>query len=200
MFVKSEQTPLNTRIDHRARKQSLSTLGASFLSATLTSGNFLQRHVWRVMLSLHLRLSIGDDTILLLDCRQGHTTIDSDDDHATLSCHRTPCGWVSRPEHIKKIIAREGPRAVELYCAFKVPMLIPSPLRVWTSVSNVHNVHVRFLIWPISAPIWTNMDTSFPGAFAGNSHFNEAHCKFWLASRFSLFKERRMRNMTQEPI
>jgi hypothetical protein len=56
-------------IDHRARKQSMSTLGASFLTATPTSGNFVQPQVWRVMVSRHLRLSIYDDAILPLYCR-----------------------------------------------------------------------------------------------------------------------------------
>jgi hypothetical protein len=78
-----------------------------------------------VMLSLHLRLSIYDDIILPLYCRQCHTTMDLERDHATLSCHRAPRGWVSRHEHIKKIIAPEGLRAARLDYAFEVPILIP---------------------------------------------------------------------------
>jgi hypothetical protein len=35
-------------------------------------------------------------------------------------------GWVSRHEHVTKIIAREGLRAAGLDCAFEVPMLIPN--------------------------------------------------------------------------
>jgi hypothetical protein len=52
--------------------------------------------------------------------------MDSAGDHATLSCHRAPYGWVSRHEHVKNIIAREGLRAAGLNCAFEVPMLIPN--------------------------------------------------------------------------
>jgi hypothetical protein len=109
-----------------ARKQSLSTLGTSVVAATPTSGNFVQTQVWRVMLSLHLRLSICDDIILPLCCRQGHTTMDSEGYHAMLSCHRAPCGWVSCHDYFKKVIAREGLRAAGLNCAFEVPMLIPN--------------------------------------------------------------------------
>jgi hypothetical protein len=58
MFVESGQTPPDPLVDQRARKQSLSILGASFLSATPTTDNFVQPKAWRVMLSLHLRLSI----------------------------------------------------------------------------------------------------------------------------------------------
>jgi hypothetical protein len=63
-------------------------------------GNFEQPEVLRVLLSLHPRLSIHDDTIFPLYCRQCHTTMDSEGDHATLSCHRIPCGWETRHEHI----------------------------------------------------------------------------------------------------
>jgi hypothetical protein len=52
--------------------------------------------------------------------------MDSAGDHANLSCHRAPCSWVSRLEHVKKIFAREGLRAAGLNCAFEVPMLIPN--------------------------------------------------------------------------
>jgi hypothetical protein len=45
MLVESGQTPPDPLVDHRARKQSLSTLGASFLSATPTNGNFVQPKV-----------------------------------------------------------------------------------------------------------------------------------------------------------
>jgi hypothetical protein len=90
------------------------------------SGNFIEPQVWRVMLSLHLRLSLYDDKILPLYCWQCHTTMDSAGAHATLSCHRAPCGWISRHEHVKKIIAREGLRAAGLNCAFEVPILIPN--------------------------------------------------------------------------
>jgi hypothetical protein len=58
IFAESGQTPPDPLIDHRAWKQSLSTLGASSLSAIPTYGNFVQPHVWRAKLSLHLRLSI----------------------------------------------------------------------------------------------------------------------------------------------
>jgi hypothetical protein len=124
LFVKSGQTPTDPLIDHRARKKSLSTLGASFLTAAPTSGNFIEPQVWRVMLSLHLRLSLYDDKILPLYCWKCHTTMDSAGAHATLSCHRAPCGWISRHEHVKKIIAREGLRAAGLNCAFEVLILI----------------------------------------------------------------------------
>jgi hypothetical protein len=93
------------------------------------SGNFVQPQVWRGMLSLHLRPSIYDNTVLPLYCRQFHqchSTMDSEADHATLSCHGVPCGWVSRHEHIKKIIAREGLRAARLKYTSDVPMLISS--------------------------------------------------------------------------
>jgi hypothetical protein len=50
--------------------------------------------------------------------------MDSAGDDATLSCHRAPCGWVSRHEHVKMVIAREGLRAAGLNCVFEVPMLI----------------------------------------------------------------------------
>jgi hypothetical protein len=126
LFVESGQRPPDPLIDHRARKQSLSTLGASFLTAIPTSGNFVQPQVWRVMLSLHLRLSINDDTILPLYRRQCHTPMYSAGDHATLSCRRAPCGWVSRHEHVKKIIAREGLLLAWLNCDFEVPLLIPN--------------------------------------------------------------------------
>jgi hypothetical protein len=125
MLVEFGQTPLDPLIDHRARKQSLSTLGTSFVSAAPTSGNYVQPQIWRVMLSIHLRLSINDDTCLPLYCRQCHTTMDSEGGHATLSCHRAPRGWVSRCDHIKKTIGREDMRAAELERAFEVPMLIP---------------------------------------------------------------------------
>jgi hypothetical protein len=52
--------------------------------------------------------------------------MDSAGDHANLSCHRAPCGWVSRYGHVKTIIAREGLRAAGLNCAFEVPMRIPN--------------------------------------------------------------------------
>jgi hypothetical protein len=84
-FVESGQTPPDPLIDHWALKQSQPTLGASFLTATPISGNFVQPQVWRVMLSLHLRLSIYEDTILPLYCRQCHTTMDLADYHAALS-------------------------------------------------------------------------------------------------------------------
>jgi hypothetical protein len=77
------------------------------------------------MLSLHLRLSVYDDTILPLYCRQCHSTMDSEGDHATLNYHRAPCGWVSRREHINNIIGREGLNAAGINFAFEVPMLIP---------------------------------------------------------------------------
>jgi hypothetical protein len=85
LFVESGQTLPDPLIDHRARKQSQSPLGASFLTATPISGIFVRPQVWRVMLSLHLRLSIYDHTILPLYCRQRHTTMDSAGDHAALS-------------------------------------------------------------------------------------------------------------------
>jgi hypothetical protein len=125
MFVESGQSPPDPPVDHRAREQSLSTLGASFLAATPTTGNFVQPKVWRVMLSLHLRLSVYDDTILPLYCRQCHSTMDSEGDHATLNCNRAPCGWVSRHDHIKHIIGRERLNAAGINFAFEVPMLIP---------------------------------------------------------------------------
>jgi hypothetical protein len=52
LFVEPGQTPLDPLIDHRARKQSLSTLVASFLTATPTSMSSLKSSE----LSLHLRL------------------------------------------------------------------------------------------------------------------------------------------------
>jgi hypothetical protein len=107
MFVEPGQTPPDPLVNHRALKQSLSTLGASFLTATPTTGNFVQPQVWQAMLTLHLRLPIYDDTILPLYWRQCHMTQDSAGDHATLSCHRAPFGWVSLHEHVKMIIARE---------------------------------------------------------------------------------------------
>jgi hypothetical protein len=125
MFVESGQTPPDPLVHHRARKKSQSTLGASFLSANPTTGNFVQPKVWRVMLSLHLRLSVYDDTILPLYGRQCHSTMDSEGDHATLNCHRAACGRVSPHEHIKNIIGREGLHAAGINFAFEVPMLIP---------------------------------------------------------------------------
>jgi hypothetical protein len=125
MFVESGQTPPDPLVDHRARKKSLSTLGASFLSATPTTGKFVQPKVWRVILSLHLRLSVYDDTILPLYGRQCHSTMDSEGDHATLNFHRAACGCVSRHEHFKNIIGREGLLAAGINFAFEVPMLIP---------------------------------------------------------------------------
>jgi hypothetical protein len=92
MFVESGQTPPDPLIGHKARKQSLSTLGASFLSATPTSGTVVQPQVWRVLLSLHLRLSTHDNTILPLYCRHCHTTVDSEGDHATLNCRHPVAG------------------------------------------------------------------------------------------------------------
>jgi hypothetical protein len=80
---------------------------------------------WRVMLSLHLRLSIHD-TIFPLYCRQCHTTMDSAGDLATLKCQHAPCGRISRHEHVKKIIAREGLLLAWLNCAFEAPLLIPN--------------------------------------------------------------------------
>jgi hypothetical protein len=123
-FVEPGQTPLDPLTDNRARKQSLSTLVASFLTATPTSGNFVKPQVWRVVSAPSP--SIYDDTILPLYCRQCHSTMDSAGDHANLSCHRAPCGWVSRLEHVKKIFAREGLRAAGLNCALEVPLLIPN--------------------------------------------------------------------------
>jgi hypothetical protein len=76
LFVEPGLTPPDLLIGHRVRKQSLSTLCASFFTSTPTSGNCVQPQVWRVMLSLHLRLSIYDDTILPLYSRQCHTTMD----------------------------------------------------------------------------------------------------------------------------
>jgi hypothetical protein len=125
MFVESGQTPPDPLIDHRARRKALSTLDASFLSATRTSGNFVLPQVWPDMLPPDLRLSIYDDTILPLYCHQCHKTMDSEGDHGTRSCHRALCGWVFRLEHIKKILARIGLRAAGLSCALEIPMLIP---------------------------------------------------------------------------
>jgi hypothetical protein len=51
--------------------------------------------------------------------------MDSEGDHATLNCHRAPCGWVSRHDHIKNIIGREGLNTAGINFAFEVPMLIP---------------------------------------------------------------------------
>jgi hypothetical protein len=50
--------------------------------------------------------------------------MDSEGSHAMLSCHRAPCGWVTRRENIKEIVARERLRAAELNCDFKVRILI----------------------------------------------------------------------------
>jgi hypothetical protein len=47
-----------------------------------------------------------------------------------------------------------------------------SPLRIWTSVSNVRNIHIGFLVWFISAPKRTSMDTSFSGRFPMDFLFN----------------------------
>jgi hypothetical protein len=77
------------------------------------------------MLCLHLRLSIND-TILALYCCKCHKPMDSEGDHATLSCHRAPCGWVSRYEHVKNIIVREDLSAAGIDCAFEAPMGIPN--------------------------------------------------------------------------
>jgi hypothetical protein len=123
MFVESGQTPPDPLIGHKARTQSLSTLGASFLSATPTSSTFVQPQVWRVLLSLHLRLSIHDNTILPLYCRHCHTTVDSEGDHATLNCRHPVAGYfgmrISRFSR-ETVCARAG-----LNYAFEVPMLIP---------------------------------------------------------------------------
>jgi hypothetical protein len=121
----SGQTPPDPHIDHRVRNDSLSTLGASFLSATPTSGNFVQLQVWWATLSLDFRLSINDYTILPLYCHQCHTTRDSERDRATLSCRRTSCGRGSGHEHIKLIFDRVGLRAEGLKCTFQVPMPVP---------------------------------------------------------------------------
>jgi hypothetical protein len=52
--------------------------------------------------------------------------MDSAGDHATLSSHRAPGGWISRHEQVKKNIGREGLRALGLNCAFAIHMLIPN--------------------------------------------------------------------------
>jgi hypothetical protein len=63
MYVESGQTPPDPLMDHRAWKQSQSTLGAPFLHSSPTSGNFVQPQVWRLTLSLHLHLSKYDEPI-----------------------------------------------------------------------------------------------------------------------------------------
>jgi hypothetical protein len=89
-----------------------------------TAANFMHPQVSRVMLSLYLRLSVYQHTILPFHCRQCQKTMGSECDHSTLNCLRAPCGWVSRQEHLGKIVGREGLRAAGLNCAFEVPMLI----------------------------------------------------------------------------
>jgi hypothetical protein len=45
--------------------------------------------------------------------------MDSEGDHATLTRHRAPSAWVSRLEHLKKTIGREGLRAAGRNWAFR---------------------------------------------------------------------------------
>jgi hypothetical protein len=57
--------------------------------------------------------------------------MDSEGDYATLNFHRTPCGWESRYERLKKIIGREVLSAMGLSCVFEVPMLFPQTKTTW---------------------------------------------------------------------
>jgi hypothetical protein len=74
------------------------------------------------MQSPHLRRSIYDDKSCLSTASPATRRWIL---NVTLRCHRAPCGWVSRYEHIKSLIAGEDLRTAGLDCAFEVPMLIP---------------------------------------------------------------------------
>jgi hypothetical protein len=127
------QTPQDPLIDCRARKQALSTLTASFVSATATSGNVVQPQVWRAMLSLHLRLSIYDDTILPLCCPRCHTTMDSEGDHAMLSCRRAPCAGCLGISIFKSLLGEEVCVRRGSIVPFEAPMLIIVTRTTWRS-------------------------------------------------------------------
>jgi hypothetical protein len=118
-----------------------------------TAANFMHPRVSRVMLSLYLRLSVYQHTILPFYCRQCQKTMDSECDHSTLNCHRAPCGWVSRHENLGKIVGREGLPAAGLNCALEVPMLIhhddkqPGDLFAFLEAPSPSNPVLRNLRW-----------------------------------------------------
>jgi hypothetical protein len=57
-----------------------------------------------------IKLALDGQTVSLTN----NFNLSAQGDPPTLSCHRAPCGWVSRHEYAKKIIGREGLRAAAL--------------------------------------------------------------------------------------